>query len=94
MENEPELLIRAKAVVNHHGNVVYPSRAAAQRLRDIIADLVKEIEGKNKVIARCYMRLQCADVPREPWHWEVCKTLDDTGAPSLQHSARPSSEGK
>ena len=81
-----ELLNRAKAIVNHGGGIVYPSRAAAQRVRDIIADLIKEIEGNNEVTARCYMRLQCADVPREPWHWEVCTTLDSTGIPSTHDS--------
>jgi hypothetical protein len=28
-----------------------------------------------EIIARAFMRLQCADVPREPWHWEVCQIL-------------------
>lgn len=27
-------------------------------------------------MARVYMRLQCADVPRDPWHWEVCSILN------------------
>jgi len=33
-------------------------------------------------MARAYMRLQCADVPRDPWHWEVCEILNATGSPS------------
>lgn len=41
-----------------------------------------EVQRLQEIIARCYMRLQCADVPREPWHWEVCTTLDNTGIPS------------
>jgi hypothetical protein len=28
--------------------------------------------------ARAYMRLQCADVPRGPWHWEVSEILRHT----------------
>ena len=51
---------------------------------------VTEAEQLREVIARCYMRLQCADVPREPWHWEVCTTLDNTGAPSLHAEPLPS----
>ncbi len=35
----------------------------------VVPDLPAEI------IARAYMRLQCADVPREPWHWEVSQIL-------------------
>jgi len=29
----------------------------------------------EETIARAYMRLQCADVPRGPWHWEVSQML-------------------
>jgi len=49
----------------------------------MLGPIADEMEQLQQVIARCYMRLQCADVPREPWHWEVCTTLDNTGAPSL-----------
>jgi hypothetical protein len=42
----------------------------------VVPDLPAEI------IARAYMRLQCADVPREPWHWEVCQILQTPQVPT------------
>jgi hypothetical protein len=34
---------------------------------------IRELE---ELCARAYMRLQNADVPRDPWHWEVCGILN------------------
>lgn len=59
---------------------------ACQRTLDLLNDSAAEIQRLQEVIARCYMRLQCADVPREPWHWEVCATLYNTGIPSSSKS--------
>jgi hypothetical protein len=39
----------------------------------------------EQIIARAFMRLQCADVPREPWHWEVCQILQ---TPQVSESER------
>lgn len=40
----------------------------------------EELARLRNDLARAYMRLQCADVPRDPWHWEVCAMLNG-GAP-------------
>jgi hypothetical protein len=48
-----------------------------------------ELKQLSKVIARCYMRLQAADVPRAPWHWEVSTALDNTGLCSLVETPAP-----
>lgn len=39
----------------------------------------------EQIIARAFMRLQCADVPREPWHWEVCQILQTPQVPENEH---------
>jgi hypothetical protein len=62
-------------MMDRHADVDYGGR------REYV--LKSDYDQFCEVIARCYMRLQCADVPREPWHWEVCTTLDNTGIPSL-----------
>ena len=51
------------------------------RIRELEAALDTLEENR----ARAYMRLQCADVPRDPWHWEVSEILSHSGAnaPSL-----------
>lgn len=39
-------------------------------------------EDVEQLLARAYNRLQCADVPRDPWHWEVSGMLSgDSSAP-------------
>ena len=39
-------------------------------------------------MARAYMRLQCADVPRDPWHWEVCRMLGPAHETAVAPAAR------
>jgi hypothetical protein len=65
-----------------------PSRREAPfGARVLCEDAAEEIERLREVIARCYLRLQAADVPREPWHWEVSTALDDTGLCSPPETA-------
>ncbi len=45
----------------------------------VSAVLVPDLPAE--IIARAFMRLQCADVPREPWHWEVCQILQTPQVP-------------
>lgn len=46
----------------------YDSHAGHERLSGLIGDL-------EALRDRVYLRLQCADVPRDPWHWEVSAML-------------------
>lgn len=50
--------------------------------------LREHIDMMSNNIARAYMRLQCCDVPRDPWRWEVCTMLDNTGACSRVETSR------
>lgn len=50
------------------------NQAELKKARETIsAVLVPDLPAE--IIARAFMRLQCADVPREPWQWEVCQIL-------------------
>lgn len=46
---------------------------------DFMIDKATKLRAENRrledLCARAYMRLQCADVPREPWHQEVSQML-------------------
>jgi hypothetical protein len=45
------------------------------KARESIATLVLP-DTAESIIARAFMRLQAADVPRDEWHWEVCQILN------------------
>ncbi len=44
-------------------------------------EMEAEIARLRELMARAYMMLQRADVPRDPWHWEVCTILNSEAKP-------------
>jgi hypothetical protein len=54
------------------------------RARETIMSAPPIPDLPQEIIARAYLRLQAADVPREPWHWEVSQILQ---TPQVKDSA-------
>jgi hypothetical protein len=68
-----ELVMPASPTSNERFDVI--KQSPRQAGVDDIEWLCDEVEKNREIMARAYMRLQGADVPREPWHWEVSNTL-------------------
>jgi hypothetical protein len=59
------------------------------KARESIATLVLP-DTAESIIARAFMRLQAADVPRDEWHWEVCQILNSPQVGSaVETTAKP-----
>ncbi len=54
-----------------------------------VAERDQRIRELEELRDRVYMRLQCADVPRDPWHWEVSTMLV---TPNTALAGSPSSD--
>jgi len=72
-----ELIKRLRSVEH-----LEPDEISGEFARESILDAADCIEQLDDLMARAYLRLQCADVPRDPWHWEVSKMLGPTSESS------------
>lgn len=64
------------------------SSAITDALREI-HELRTQREELAERLARAYMRLQCADVPRDHWHWEVSQILGPSEGASARRPIPP-----
>lgn len=71
--------------MNPTDNVVkFADQNELTKAREVVSRLVIP-DVPQEIIARAYMRLQCTDVPREPWHWEVCQILQTPQVSENEH---------
>jgi hypothetical protein len=74
-ESDYERWCKIIAVTPSANNVTkLANQTQLAKASETVAQVVLPDTAEN-IIARAYMRLQCADVPRELWHWEVCQIL-------------------
>jgi hypothetical protein len=72
--------------VNPTDNVAkFANQSELAKARETVSKVVIP-DVPEQIIARAYMRLQCADVPREPWHWEVCTILQTPQISENEHN--------
>lgn len=71
-------LLSAITAAAEAGDALALGPQSVENLYTLLSDLLRYVaatENDPEIRARALMRLQCADVPREPWHEEVCEIL-------------------